>query len=63
MVGALRLQILRALPRDPHQRHGLAFPSRLSGRASSMFVASLRITQTSLELTLGLSAFPEPPQF
>ena len=36
MVRALRLQILRALPRDPHQRHRPSFPSRLSGRASSI---------------------------
>lgn len=35
MVRAMRLQTLRALPRDPHQRHGLPFQAERPCRLRS----------------------------
>lgn len=58
----LRLRILRAAQR-PHQRVGLSFRLQAERPRKLHLCGALRNFQTSLELILGLSAFPEPPQF
>ncbi|KAJ8790103.1 hypothetical protein J1605_004686 [Eschrichtius robustus] len=58
----LRLRILRAAQR-PHQRVGLSFRLQAERPRKLHLCGALRNFQTSLELIVGLSAFPEPPQF